>query len=168
MERKQQQQHHHHHRKKALCNRKPLNRKKDVEPSTSANADELGDDLNTFEEITTFNNFYEFTTNKEDVARMSQEFVTDPWTVEVGGLVNNPKTFGIEDFLTMYDQEERIYRMRCVEGWSMVIPWLGFPISKLLKEVEPTAQAKYLRFETLLDPDQFPGQRDGYFPLALH
>lgn len=129
-----------------------------------ATTDELGDEINSFEAITNFNNFYEFTTNKEGVAGLAQGFKTDPWSVEVGGLVNNPKTFGVEDLMGMFDQEERIYRLRCVEGWSMVIPWLGFPLAKLLQEVEPTAQAKFVRFETLYDPAQLPGQRDSYFP----
>ncbi|WP_298817809.1 protein-methionine-sulfoxide reductase catalytic subunit MsrP [Chloroflexus sp.] len=126
--------------------------------------DELGDPVNTFEQITTYNNFYEFTTSKEDVARRAAGFVTRPWTVEVTGMVRQPRLFAIEDLLTMFDQEERIYRLRCVEGWSMVIPWQGFPLRKLLDLVEPTAQAQYVRFETLYDPDQMPGQRDRYFP----
>ena len=130
----------------------------------SATTDELGDEINSFEQITNFNNFYEFTTSKEGVAGLSKNFKTDPWTVEVGGLVNKPQTFGMEDLLAMFDQEERIYRLRCVEGWSMVIPWQGFPLAKLLQAVEPTGQAKFVRFETLYDPDQLPGQRDAYFP----
>ncbi len=134
----------------------------DTAPSASATTDELGDDLNSFEQITTFNNFYEFTTNKEGVADLAKGFKTDPWTVEVGGLVSNPKTYGLEDLLA-FEQEERIYRLRCVEGWSMVIPWQGFPLAKILQEVEPTSAAKYVRFETLYDPDQFPGQRGGFY-----
>jgi methionine sulfoxide reductase catalytic subunit len=125
--------------------------------------DELGDPANSFEQITTYNNFYEFTTSKEGVARMAQNFRTSPWEVQVGGLVNKPRTFAMEDLLKLFDQEERIYRLRCVEGWSMVIPWQGFPFHKLLKEVEPQAAAKYVRFETLEDREQFPGQRDGYY-----
>ncbi|WP_322512469.1 protein-methionine-sulfoxide reductase catalytic subunit MsrP, partial [Chloroflexus sp.] len=131
---------------------------------TNTLRDELGDPANTFEQITTYNNFYEFTTNKEDVARRAANFVTKPWTVEVTGMVHQPRIFAIEDILQMFDQEERIYRLRCVEGWSMVIPWQGFPLHKLLTIVEPTAQAQYVRFETLYDPDQMPGQRDRYFP----
>ncbi len=126
--------------------------------------DELGDPVNSFAQITNYNNFYEFTTDKEAVARRAAGFVTAPWTVEVTGMVRNPRVFAIEDLLAMFDQEERIYRLRCVEGWSMVIPWLGFPLRKLLAVVEPTAQAQYVRFETLYDPDQMPGQRDRYFP----
>lgn len=132
--------------------------------NTTGLRDELGDPANSFEQITNYNNFYEFTTNKEDVARRAANFVTHPWTVEVTGMVRNPKIFAIEDILAQFDQEERIYRLRCVEGWSMVIPWQGFPLRKLLAIVEPTAQAQYVRFETLYDPDQMPGQRDRYFP----
>ncbi len=131
--------------------------------SSGATTDELGDPVNTFQEITNFNNYYEFTTDKEKVAEMSAGFPTRPWTVEVGGLVNNPAIFSIEDILSRFDQEERIYRLRCVEGWSMVIPWLGFQLSTLLELVEPTSSAKYVRFETLLDPEVMPGQRSNWF-----
>ncbi len=132
-------------------------------PQASAATDELGDPLNTFDEITNYNNFYEFSTNKEAVAKLSKDFKTTPWTLEVSGLVNNPKTFDIDELRTMFDQEERIYRLRCVEAWSMVIPWMGFPIHKLLDIVEPQSEAKYVRFETLHDPEQFPGQNSDYF-----
>jgi len=129
----------------------------------SATTDEMGDALNTYKEITNYNNFYEFTVTKEKVAGLAKNFVSYPWSVQVDGLVNNPKTFGIDDLWTIFDQEERVYRLRCVEGWSMVIPWMGFPLSKLLNIVEPKSEAKYVRFETLLDPDQFPGQRSNWF-----
>ncbi len=129
-------------------------------PSPAAGlVDELGDPANSFEEITNYNNFYEFSTDKQRVAQLAKDFPTSPWTVAVGGLVRNPKTFGIEDILRSFDQEERIYRLRCVEAWSMVIPWLGFPLNKLLAQVEPTADAQYVRFETILDPENMPGQR---------
>ena len=88
--------------------------------------------MTSFEDITNYNNYYEFTTNKELVASLSEDFVTNPWTIEVGGMVNKPGMFGIEDILQKFPREERIYRLRCVEAWSMVIPWLGFPLSKLL------------------------------------
>jgi sulfoxide reductase catalytic subunit YedY len=91
------------------------------------------------------------------VADLAKDFVTSPWQVQVGGLVNNPKTFDLDD-LRRFEQEERIYRLRCVEAWSMVIPWLGFPLSALLREVDPLSSAKYVRFETLYDPEQMPGQ----------
>jgi sulfoxide reductase catalytic subunit YedY len=131
--------------------------------SVSATTDELGDPLTSFEAVTTYNNYYEFTTDKEGVAPMAQNFTTTPWTVEVGGLVNNPKTYAIEDLLTQFPQEERIYRLRCVEGWSMVIPWTGFQLNKLLAEVEPTSQAKYVRFTSVLRPEEMPGQRGGWY-----
>ena len=131
--------------------------------ATDGATDELGDPLNSFEQITNYNNFYEFTTEKQGVAALAQGLRTAPWNLEVGGLVRNPRTFAIEDLLTQYDQEERIYRLRCVEAWSMVIPWQGFPLHKLLAVVEPTAEARYLRFETLYDPEQMPGQRSSWF-----
>jgi sulfoxide reductase catalytic subunit YedY len=124
----------------------------------------LGDPLNTFDEISNFNNFYEFTTSKTEVAELASEFKTDPWTVQVGGLVQNPRTYNIDDLRDKFTLEERIYRMRCVEGWSMVIPWLGFTLSSLLKEVEPMGDAQYVRFETLYDPEQMPGQKSGGYP----
>ncbi len=123
-----------------------------------------GEPLTSFEDVTNFNNFYEFTTNKEGVARLAKDFKAAPWTVAVGGMVNKPMTFGIEDLVKKFEQEERTYRMRCVEGWSMVIPWLGFSLAALLKEVEPLSSAKYVRFETLVDPLQMPGQRDKTYP----
>ncbi len=125
----------------------------------SKTTDELGDDLTSCESIINYNNFYEFTVSKEDVARSAQNFKTSPWMIEVGGLVNKPKTFDIDDLRRIFTEEERIYRLRCVEAWSMVIPWLGFPLAKLLKDVEPTTKAKYVRFETLLDQEQMPGQK---------
>ena len=134
-----------------------------INPTAGALTDEYGRELTEFDAVTNFNNFYEFTTDKGGVARLSQDFKTRPWTVEVGGLVNNPKTYDIDDLLTRFQEEERIYRLRCVEAWSMVIPWLGFPLNKLLKEVEPKASAKYVRFETLYDPDQMPGQNSAWY-----
>jgi sulfoxide reductase catalytic subunit YedY len=131
-------------------------------PTPESGTDELGTKLTSYEAVTNYNNFYEFTIRKQDVAGIAKGFVTSPWTVTVGGLVHKPKTFGLEDLLK-FDQEERIYRMRCVEGWSMVIPWLGFPLANLLKEVEPMSQAKYVRFETLFDPERMPGQTSPYY-----
>lgn len=133
-------------------------------PVFPAKSDELGDPANSFEDITNYNNFYEFTTDKEGVARLATKFNPQPWTVEVSGLVNNPKTYGIEDLLGKFTQEERIYRLRCVEAWSMVIPWTGFTLSSLLKEVEPTSDARYVRFETVLRPEEMPGQSSPFYP----
>jgi methionine sulfoxide reductase catalytic subunit len=126
-------------------------------------SDELGDSLTPYEAVTNYNNFYEFTTDKERVAGRARDFVTTPWRVEVGGLVDKPRTFDLDDLLA-FEQEERIYRLRCVEGWSMVIPWLGFPLASLLQQVEPAGSARYVAFETLLDPDQMPGQRSRTYP----
>lgn len=123
---------------------------------------EINEELTSFEAVTNYNNYYEFTTNKEGVARMAKDFPTSPWEVEVGGLVNNPGTYDIDD-LNKFSIQERIYRMRCVEGWSMVIPWMGFPLAELLQEVEPTADAKYVRFETIYDPDKMPGQKSKWY-----
>ena len=106
---------------------------------------------NTLEQITNYNNFYEFGTNKGDPARNAQKLITRPWTVEVGGMVQKPRTFDIDDLLK-FDQEERIYRFRCVEAWSMVIPWVGFPLKKLIDQVEPLGSAKYVAFQTAYDP----------------
>ncbi len=113
--------------------------------------------LTTIEDITNYNNFYEFSTDKQGVASAAEGFVTKPWTVVVDGLVNKPKTFDLDELLK-FPLEERVYRLRCVEGWSMVIPWLGFPLAKLLEKVKPTAQAKYVAFQTLFDPKRMPYQ----------
>lgn len=127
-----------------------------------ARTDELGDPANDFAAITNYNNFYEFSTDKQEVAKRARDFITSPWQVEVGGLVNKPGVFDL-DALRKFGQEERIYRLRCVEAWSMVIPWLGFPLRKLLEQVEPGSQARYVRFETLYDPAQMPGQNSAWY-----
>lgn len=132
-----------------------------TEPTASVNQDELGDPLNKFEEITNYNNFYEFSTNKESVAREAAGFNPYPWQVEITGLVNNPMVLDIDDIYKRYPQEERIYRLRCVEAWSMVIPWVGFPISAILKDAEPKSEARYVRFVTVYRPEEMRGQRSG-------
>ena len=112
-----------------------------------------GEKLTRLDDITNYNNFYEFSTSKTAVAARAANFVTRPWTVEVGGFVQKPKTFDIEEILK-FEQEERIYRFRCVEGWSMVIPWVGFPLKTLLEKTEPLGDAKYVAFQTLYDRKQ--------------
>jgi sulfoxide reductase catalytic subunit YedY len=134
------------------------------ETQASGKTDELDNPVNFYKDITTYNNYYEFSTDKEAVAPLSKDFKSHPWTVEVSGLVKNPKTFGIEDLLGKFTQEERIYRLRCVEAWSMVIPWTGFPLASLLKEVEPTSDAKYVRFESVFRPDEMKGQGSPFYP----
>jgi methionine sulfoxide reductase catalytic subunit len=114
-----------------------------------------------FEDVTSYNNFYEFGSDKSDPSRNSKNFKTRPWTVTIDGAVAKGGKFAIDDLVKPYQLEERIYRLRCVEAWSMVIPWIGFPLGDLLKKVEPTPQAKYVEFTTLLDPGQMPGQRRG-------
>src|SRR5436305_9202356 len=128
----------------------------DVAPS-GAKTDELGAPLTPFDTINTYNNYYEFSTSKDGVAPLAKGFVSSPWSIVVSGLVNNPKTYAIEDLLKKFPQQERIYRLRCVEAWSMVIPWQGFPLAQLLKEVDPTSAAKYVRFESIYAPDRMPG-----------
>ena len=126
--------------------------------------DELGAPLNSYDDITNYNNYYEFSENKEAVAPLSKDFKPRPWSVEVSGLVNKPKTFAIDDLLKMFPQEDRIYRLRCVEAWSMVIPWQGFPLASLLKAVEPTSAAKYVHFVTLDDHTQLPNEGNNLYP----
>ncbi len=114
--------------------------------------------MNTFTEIAGYNNYYEFSTDKSEVAAKAKDFVTTPWSIEVGGLVGKPRRFDLAEFLK-FDQVERVYRFRCVEGWSMVIPWVGFPLSQLLKVVEPTSKATHVAFETYYDAKQMPDSR---------
>lgn len=132
--------------------------------TTSATTDELGDMLTSYTDVTNYNNYYEFSLGKEAVAPLSAGFNASPWSVEVGGLVENPKVIAIEDLLKAYPQEERIYRLRCVEAWSMVIPWTGFSLSQLLNEVTPLSTAKYVRFETVYRPEEMQGQDNRSFP----
>ena len=117
------------------------------------------DELTPFEDVTTYNNFYEFGTDKSDPARRGGSLRLRPWTVAVEGEVNKPGVYDVDELIRLFPPEERVYRLRCVEAWSMVIPWMGFPLARLLERVEPTAQARYVEFTTLVDPEQMPGQR---------
>jgi sulfoxide reductase catalytic subunit YedY len=110
-------------------------------------------------DITNYNNFYEFSTDKHGPAGLARSLRTRPWTVKVGGAVKEKKTYDIDALLKLAPQEDRIYRHRCVEGWSMVIPWVGYSLSNLINQLQPTSKAKYVMFTTLMDPGQFPGQR---------
>jgi sulfoxide reductase catalytic subunit YedY len=127
----------------------------------------ISDTPTKFAEATTYNNFYEFGVNKDDPARLAASLKPRPWTVDVDGLVAKPRKLDIDDVLKVAPLEERVYALRCVEGWSMVIPWIGFPLSALLKQVTPLGTAKYVEFTTLKDPAQFPGQRPGFFGGSL-
>jgi sulfoxide reductase catalytic subunit YedY len=116
-------------------------------------------------DITSYNNFYEFGTDKGDPARHAHRLKTRPWTVKIDGLANKPADYDLDDLLKPARLEERIYRMRCVEGWSMVIPWVGFPLSEVLKRAEPQGSAKYVAFETLVRPSEMPAQSGFFQPL---
>jgi sulfoxide reductase catalytic subunit YedY len=117
---------------------------------------------NSWEDITTYNNFYEFGTGKEDPYLNAQDFRTRPWTVEVAGECGKPGDYLYEDLVRPHTLEDRVYRHRCVEAWSMVVPWVGFPLGDLLQRFEPTSEAKYVAFKTLFDPEQMPGQRRAF------
>ncbi|MDF1639283.1 protein-methionine-sulfoxide reductase catalytic subunit MsrP [Alcanivorax jadensis] len=114
-----------------------------------------------YKDVISYNNFYEFGTGKSDPVENSKDFKVDPWRVHIAGEVGKPGRYTLEDIFRPHPLEDRVYRFRCVEAWSMVVPWVGFPLADLLKRFEPTTKAKYVRFETLVDPDRFPGQRFG-------
>lgn len=133
-------------------------------PVSSTYYDELGNPANTFEAITHYNNYYEFSEDKSSVARLAKDMLIYPWQIAVGGLVNNPRTYDIDE-LRAFPQEERVYRLRCVEAWSMVIPWTGFPLNRLIKEVEPATSAKYVRFTTVMDTEHMPGLSSPFYPF---
>jgi sulfoxide reductase catalytic subunit YedY len=119
----------------------------------------VADEPNSYRDITTYNNFYEFGTDKSDPSQNAQKFRTQPWNVTIGGEADVTGTFSLEDILKPHPLEERVYRLRCVEAWSMVVPWVGFPLGDLLKRFKPTSKAKFVEFKTLYDPKTMPGQR---------
>lgn len=125
------------------------------------------EDLTPYDDVTTYNNFYEFSTDKRSPAELAKAFKSRPWTLKVEGEVGKPKTYDVDELIRLFDLEERVYRLRCVEAWSMVIPWVGFPLGKLIERVEPTSRAKYVEFETLYDPKRMPGQHRGLFGSVL-
>jgi sulfoxide reductase catalytic subunit YedY len=120
--------------------------------------------LNSYADVTGYNNFYEFGTDKADPKANSQKFAPRPWSIRVEGLVKSPSTYDIDSFTKPHPLEERIYRLRCVEGWSMVIPWVGFPLADVIKRLEPLPSATFVEFTTLLDPQRMPGQRSPVLP----
>ncbi|MBI4853627.1 MAG: protein-methionine-sulfoxide reductase catalytic subunit MsrP [Acidobacteria bacterium] len=117
-----------------------------------------GEEPTDFIDITNYNNFYEFSLSKQGVAPRAKNFISRPWTINVEGLVNKPKVFDLDELFKISPLEDRTYRLRCVEAWSMVVPWVGFPLAKLLEKVEPLSSAKYVAFETLNDPERLPNQ----------
>ena len=128
-------------------------------PHEKSSAYGLVDDPTPKRDVTHYNNFYEFSTSKEGPAELAESLKIRPWTIAVEGEVHHPKTYDIDDLLKLAAMEERIYRLRCVEAWSMVVPWLGFPLDELIKQVQPTGNAKFVEFISLHDPEQMPGQR---------
>jgi len=133
----------------------------DALPNVRKGVVTLDEALTPWADVTTYNNFYEFGTDKSDPARNAKNFRTKPWTVRIDGLVNKPGDYHFEDLVAPHALEERVYRLRCVEAWSMVIPWVGIPLKDVLKRVEPQGGAKFVEFTTLHDPKQMPGQRVG-------
>ena len=131
---------------------------------TNRQGQQQKEELTPFEDVTTYNNYYEFGTDKSDPAENAKEFKTKPWSVRVEGMVSKPATYNLEDFIKPSKLEERVYRHRCVEAWSMVIPWQGFPMSDLINRVQPLSSAKFIEFQTLNDPQQMPGQRSPVLP----
>ncbi len=123
--------------------------------------------LNSLKDITNYNNFYELGVEKTDPAQNAKYLITRPWTVTIEGEVKKPKTYDIDQIMKLSPLEERIYRLRCVEAWSMVIPWIGFPLSALINEVQPTGNAKFVQFATLYDPKRLPGQQKSLFGDVL-
>jgi sulfoxide reductase catalytic subunit YedY len=117
-----------------------------------------------YEDVTNYNNYYELGLSKSDPAELAGSLKPRPWSVRISGHVPKPQTLDIDTLIRWFGLEERVYRMRCVEAWSMVIPWVGFPLAALLERVEPTSRAKYVTFTTLLDPEQLPGQRARVLP----
>jgi sulfoxide reductase catalytic subunit YedY len=128
-------------------------------PNVRKSSFSTSETMNSYEDVTGYNNFYEFGTDKEDPQANAQGFNPRPWTIKVEGLVKTPATIDIDTLVKPHALEERIYRMRCVEGWSMVIPWVGFPLGDVIKRLEPQPSAKFIEFTTLQDPVRMPGQR---------
>jgi len=126
--------------------------------------DEFGNPATEYDAITNYNNYYEFSPVHEEVAKLSTSLVTSPWQVIIGGLVQNPKTFDVDALKKKFSLQERVYRLRCVEAWSMVIPWVGFPLSELLKEIDPMTSANFVRFESIYSPNVMPGQNKKTYP----
>ena len=119
------------------------------------------DKLTPYEQVTTYNNYYEFGTGKDEPALFARDFRPRPWTVEIGGEVAHPARYDLDDIVAHVTVQERVYRLRCVEAWSMVIPWMGFPLRDLIARVQPTSQARFVEFTTLYAPDRMPGERSG-------
>ena len=125
------------------------------------------EELTPYTDVTTYNNFYEFSTDKRGPAELAKNFISRPWTIEVEGEIKKPRIYDVDELIKLFDLEERIYRLRCVEAWSMVIPWVGFSLGDFIKRLEPTSRAKYVEFETLVDAERMPGQEKSLFGSVL-
>ena len=136
-------------------------------PSLRKSPYSLDEKTTSYKDVTSYNNFYEFGSGKSDPSERAGNFRTFPWSVAIEGEVKKPAVYQLEDLLKHHPLEERVYRLRCVEAWSMVVPWVGFPLRDLIRRVEPTSRAKYVEFTTLLDPAQMPGQRPGLLGAGL-
>ncbi|MDH3271491.1 MAG: protein-methionine-sulfoxide reductase catalytic subunit MsrP [Gemmatimonadota bacterium] len=137
----------------------PTAQSQEIPPRFANMRSEIDEALNSYEAVTTYNNFYEFGTAKEDPARNSGDFNPRPWKVTIGGECNKPGEYDLDDLMSGITMEDRVYRLRCVEAWSMVIPWYGFQLSSLINRVEPTGNANFLMFKTIVRPEEMPGQR---------
>ena len=133
-----------------------------IKPAPDSGPYFTGESLTPYEDVTRYNNFYEFGMDKGDPSSNSGRFEVDPWSVEIAGECDRPGTYNLEDILNPHALEERIYRLRCVEAWSMVIPWIGFPLADLLKRFEPNSRARYVEFQTAVVPDTMPGVRSRF------
>ena len=133
-----------------------------IQPAPSTEPLYTAESLTPYQDVTRYNNFYEFGMDKSDPYNRSSAFQTEPWSIEISGEVDKPGTYHLEDILKPHDLEERIYRLRCVEAWSMVIPWIGFPLADLIKRFEPNSRAQYVEFETIVQPDSMPGIRSPF------
>jgi sulfoxide reductase catalytic subunit YedY len=134
----------------------------DIKPAPDTEPFYTNETLTPYEDVTRYNNFYEFGTDKSDPSKNSGDYKADPWSVEIAGEVARPGVYNLEDILKPHALEERVYRLRCVEAWSMVVPWIGFPLADLIKRFEPTSKAKFVEFETLVDPETMPGVRSRF------
>ena len=139
-----------------------------VAPQTKPGPYDTNEKVTPYEAITTYNNYYEFGSDKSDPAKNSMNFKSRPWTVSVEGLVKKPATYELDDLIKGLTLEDRIYRMRCVEAWSMVIPWRGFPLAELMKRLEPLPSARFVEFRTVVAKDQMPGQRNRFLGGGLN
>jgi sulfoxide reductase catalytic subunit YedY len=133
-----------------------------IKPAPDSEPLYTDEELTPYEDVTRYNNFYEFGMDKGDPVANSGDFEVDPWSVEIAGEVNKPGVYNLEDVIQEHRLEERVYRLRCVEAWSMVIPWIGIPLADILKRFEPTSNAKYVEFETIVDPETMPGIRSRF------